>query len=424
MKKGDLVAFTAPDDAWIGRVMTDTSPESHIIEVGWPEVHLTRTSVSFSGGNDGEPSKQNRHALLGPLKDLLTQGTLNRDVYNKLIDLGRSEFRSQQQLPIGQEQLPQFHDSAELEVDDVVQLQFLEGHLQLARAYLDQVSSYSDAKSVFEFFLQTMVTMNQFAATTGVEFQASLKRLEDCLLACLKKNPRPHVLSFAVAFQGNDATCYVRSLEINLGRHCSRFVFDNANGPIHDDLVDETILGVLRSSTQNRTRQTEIEDIFSKFRALFDRDSPCKAFLIFQQHPTSPLIAEYRRVEEFKKNPKEALFSAMHSRNLNYHLFPSLWRLLHTNPSDLQRFIPNSSLFGQFVLSSLPAMVVQRREYIKLYKEGSARDLSLRSYPAEPIFKACKAAERELPPVAKFKRQRRTSTMAAPFAQKPVPENM
>ena len=116
MKKGDLVAFTAPDDAWIGRVMTDTSPESHIIEVGWPEVHLTRTSVSFSGGNDGEPSKQNRHALLGPLKDLLTQGTLNRDVYNKLIDLGRSEFRSQQQLPIGQEQLPQFHDSAELEV--------------------------------------------------------------------------------------------------------------------------------------------------------------------------------------------------------------------------------------------------------------------------------------------------------------------
>jgi len=423
LKKGDLVAFTAPDDAWIGRVMTDTSPESHIIEVGWPEVHLTRTSVSFSGGNDGEPSKQNRHALLGPLKDLLTQGTLNRDVYNKLIDLGRSEFRSQQQLPIGQEQLPQFHDSAELEVDDVVQLQFLEGHLQLARAYLDQVSPYSDA-SVFEFFLQTMVTMNQFAATTGVEFQASLKRLEDCLLACLKKNPRPHVLSFAVAFQGNDATCYVRSLEINLGRHCSRFVFDNANGPIHDDLVDETILGVLRSSTQNRTRQTEIEDIFSKFRALFDRDSPCKAFLIFQQHPTSPLIAEYRRVEEFKKNPKEALFSAMHSRNLNYHLFPSLWRLLHTNPSDLQRFIPNSSLFGQFVLSSLPAMVVQRREYIKLYKEGSARDLSLRSYPAEPIFKACKAAERELPPVAKFKRQRRTSTMAAPFAQKPVPENM
>lgn len=423
MKKGDLVAFTAPDDAWIGRVMTDTSPESHIIEVGWPEVHLTRTSVSFSGGNDGEPSKQNRHALLGPLKDLLTQGTLNRDVYNKLIDLGRSEFRSQQQLPIGQEQLPQFHDSAELEVDDVVQLQFLEGHLQLARAYLDQVSPYSDA-SVFEFFLQTMVTMNQFAATTGVEFQASLKRLEDCLLACLKKNPRPHVLSFAVAFQGNDATCYVRSLEINLGRHCSRFVFDNANGPIHDDLVDETILGVLRSSTQNRTRQTEIEDIFSKFRALFDRDSPCKAFLIFQQHPTSPLMAEYRRVEEFKKNPKEALFSAMHSRNLNYHLFPSLWRLLHTNPSDLQRFIPNSSLFGQFVLSSLPAMVVQRREYIKLYKEGSARDLSLRSYPAEPIFKACKAAERELPPVAKFKRQRRTSTMAAPFAQKPVPENM
>jgi len=269
-----------------------------------------------------------------------------------------------------------------------------------------------------------MVTMNQFAATTGVEFQASLKRLEDCLLACLKKNPRPHVLSFAVAFQGNDATCYVRSLEINLGRHCSRFVFDNANGPIHDDLVDETILGVLRSSTQNRTRQTEIEDIFSKFRALFDRDSPCKAFLIFQQHPTSPLIAEYRRVEEFKKNPKEALFSAMHSRNLNYHLFPSLWRLLHTNPSDLQRFIPNSSLFGQFVLSSLPAMVVQRREYIKLYKKGSSRDLSLRSYPADPIFKACKAAERELPPVAKFKRQRRTSTMAAPFAQKPVPENM
>ena len=403
--------------------MTDTSPESHIIEVGWPEVHLTRTSVSFSGGNDGEPSKQNRHALLGPLKDLLTQGTLNRDVYNKLIDLGRSEFRSQQQLPIGQEQLPQFHDSAELEVDDVVQLQFLEGHLQLARAYLDQVSPYSDA-SVFEFFLQTMVTMNQFAATTGVEFQASLKRLEDCLLACLKKNPRPHVLSFAVAFQGNDATCYVRSLEINLGRHCSRFVFDNANGPIHDDLVDETILGVLRSSTQNRTRQTEIEDIFSKFRALFDRDSPCKAFLIFQQHPTSPLMAEYRRVEEFKKNAKEALFSAMHSRNLNYHLFPSLWRLLHTNPSDLQRFLPNSSLFGQFVLSSLPAMVVQRREYIKLYKEGSARDLSLRSYPAEPIYKACKAAERELPPVAKFKRQRRTSTMAAPFAQKPVPDNM
>jgi hypothetical protein len=42
--------------------------------------------VSFSGGNDGEPSKQNRHALLGSLKDLLTQGTLNRDVYNKLID--------------------------------------------------------------------------------------------------------------------------------------------------------------------------------------------------------------------------------------------------------------------------------------------------------------------------------------------------
>jgi hypothetical protein len=38
LKKGDLVAFTAPDDAWIGRVMTDTSPESHIIEVGWPEV--------------------------------------------------------------------------------------------------------------------------------------------------------------------------------------------------------------------------------------------------------------------------------------------------------------------------------------------------------------------------------------------------
>ena len=94
LRKGDLVAFTAPDDTWIGRVMVDTSPETHIIEVGWPEVHLTRTFVSFSGGNDGEPSKQNRHALLGPLKDLLTQGTLNRDVYNKLIDLGALSFEA------------------------------------------------------------------------------------------------------------------------------------------------------------------------------------------------------------------------------------------------------------------------------------------------------------------------------------------
>ena len=69
-------------------------------------------------------------------------------------------------------------------------------------------------------------------------------------------------------------------------------------------------------------------------------------------------------------------------------------------------------------------MIVQRREYIKLYKESSARDLSLRSYPADTIFKACKAAENELPPVTKFKRQRRTSTMAAPFAGNPVSENM
>ena len=106
---GDLVAFTAPNTAWVARAVKNVPPHADHLEVRWTEVDSSeKFVVSFSGGEKGPSKVLPRLAFLGPLKPFLTNGKMSKQNYMLLLDVGKEDFSNQQPLKLGEENLPAF----------------------------------------------------------------------------------------------------------------------------------------------------------------------------------------------------------------------------------------------------------------------------------------------------------------------------
>ena len=146
MRKGELVAFTAPNTTWIGRCLHDVPENTEHFEVEWPEADEQALYVTFNPPlSTSSVHQASRGSLIGPITSLLVSGRMDPDLYDLLMKVGETEFQAQQPAALGSEQFPIFFAPVEdnNSVTDEIRYRNLCAHLDNARNHICMVSPYS-----------------------------------------------------------------------------------------------------------------------------------------------------------------------------------------------------------------------------------------------------------------------------------------
>ena len=146
LRKGELLAFTAPNTTWIGRCLHDVPENIEHFEVEWPEADEQALYVTFNPPLSTSSIHQaSRGSLIGPITCLLVSGRMDPDLYDLLMKVGETEFQAQQPAALGSEQFPVFFapvdDNDSLTDED--QYRNLCAHLNNAQHHICMVSPYS-----------------------------------------------------------------------------------------------------------------------------------------------------------------------------------------------------------------------------------------------------------------------------------------
>ena len=152
LRKGELVAFTAPNTTWIGRCLHDVPENSEHFEVEWPEADEQALYVTFNAPlSTSSVHQASRGSLIGPITSLLVSGRMDPDLFDLLMKVGETEFQAQQPAALGSEQFPVFFAAVEEtnSVSDEDQYRNLCAHLNNSRHHICMVSPYLNLSCEF-----------------------------------------------------------------------------------------------------------------------------------------------------------------------------------------------------------------------------------------------------------------------------------
>ena len=142
LRKGELVAFTAPNTTWIGRCLHDVPENSEHFEVEWPEADEQALYVTFNAPlSTSSVHQASRGSLIGPIGSLLIAGRMDPLLYELLMEVGKGEFLAQQPATLGSVQFPLFcPEVAEMLADtNEHQMRNLSAHLNNVQHHLCMV---------------------------------------------------------------------------------------------------------------------------------------------------------------------------------------------------------------------------------------------------------------------------------------------